>query len=128
MYSAGLLGNALLGMPQGLPQGLGGLSLAGSALPAVPQDAAASLGLSQPYVSDSASKVGLSNFTGISSVGNVNPMAVPMAVSRPTLPFSSQAGMASGLPFGWMSMADPEGRVFYFNGLTGQAQWSIPAM
>lgn len=125
---SGLLGNALLGMPQGLPQGLGGLSLGGTALPAVPDNIAGSLGKSQPYMNDSASKLGVNNLAGISSVGNVNPMAIPMAVNSPIVPFSSQAGIANGLPFGWMSMADPEGRVFYFNGLTGQAQWSIPAM
>ncbi len=44
----------------------------------------------------------------------------------PSVPFTQGIGQANGLPFGWMSIADPEGRMFYFNNLTGAAQWNLP--
>lgn len=44
----------------------------------------------------------------------------------PSLPFNPGMAQPNGLPFGWMSMADPEGRIFYFNNLTGAAQWNPP--
>lgn len=34
---------------------------------------------------------------------------------------------ATPLPTGWMHIADPEGRVFYYNLLTKQSQWQCPA-
>lgn len=57
--------------------------------------------------------------TNASSTANNNTVA-----SSPA--FSQGISHSSGLPFGWISMADPEGRVFYFNSLTGLAQWKFP--
>lgn len=44
----------------------------------------------------------------------------------PNMPLTHGIGQLNGLPFGWMSMADPEGRMFFFNNLTGSAQWNSP--
>ena len=117
-------------MPHGLPQGLGGLSLSGgggNSLTGSAAQVSASLGIApayagSAYVDSNNNSAGLNNLASISSAGNYTSVAVP----RPALAFSSQAGSVNALPFGWISMADPEGRVFYFNGLTGQSQWSVP--
>lgn len=127
MFIAGLLGNALLGMPNGLPNGLGSFSLGGSNIAAVPtaDKASAALGNGAAYIDNSANRPGV---TSLADFSQVSSNGYPTALSRPVLSLNGQAGAVSALPFGWMSMADPEGRVFYFNGLTGQAQWSLPGM
>lgn len=43
-----------------------------------------------------------------------------------SLPYNQGVMQPNGQPFGWMSIADPEGRVFFFNNLTGAAQWNPP--
>ena len=43
-----------------------------------------------------------------------------------SLPYNQGMLPPNGQPFGWMSIADPEGRVFFFNNLTGAAQWNPP--
>lgn len=116
-------------MPQGLPNGLGSLSLGGShtAATAVPiaDKVSGALGTGLPYIDSIASRpLGVTNLAEFSQVSN----EYPTAVSQPMVSLGGQAGTAIALPFGWMTMADPEGRVFYFNGLTGQAQWSLPGL
>ena len=115
--TAGMLGNALLGAPPGL--GVLGL-------PTGPMGSAGAAdklqsGGGSAFADDSLSR------SGMSSIGNASTIssAPSIAHSGSGLPFSGQLA-AGALPFGWISMADPEGRLFYFNGLTGQAQWSSP--
>lgn len=111
------MGNPLMGMPQSL----GLLSLPSGQMVSVGAVDKAHPG--NGYTEDSLSR------SGLSSIGNAGAASsVPaMAHTGAALPFNGQAA-ANSLPYGWISMADPEGRLFYFNGLTGQAQWNAPSM
>ena len=92
----------------GLNDSLGALSLNGNSMVANEK--------SIPMNSD---QLGRGNLTSIGINASSNTMAA-------SLPFAQNMAQANGLPFGWMSLADPEGRMFYFNNLTGAAQWNPP--
>ncbi len=101
-----LAGGGLLG----ISDGFGALSLSNNlALPGLNEKAISSAG-SQGLISEQMTRNSLNSIVSSNS-------------TVPSLPFSPQP---NGLPFGWMSMADPEGRMFYFNNLTGAAQWNPP--
>ena len=109
-WHAGVLANGSL---LGINESLGGLSLNGNQLGAGVNDKSMSMGAVN---GDSLGRGGL---TSIGTNASSNPMAA-------SLPIVQNMAQANGLPFGWMSLADPDGRMFYFNNLTGAAQWSPP--
>ena len=98
----------------GISDGFGGLSLS-STLPGV-SNKSLSIAESKAISTEQLSRHSL---TSIGTCASSNTIV-------PSLSFQQGIGQGLGLPFGWMSMADPEGRVFYFNNLTGAAQWSLP--
>ncbi|KAL3132091.1 hypothetical protein ABBQ32_008701 [Trebouxia sp. C0010 RCD-2024] len=102
-----------------LHDGLGGLSLNANSLAAsgINGQQAQRVGMSsKPIISDQLTR---NSITTMGSNTSSNTMAS-------SLPLSQGVSQGNGLPFGWISMADPEGRVFYFHGLTGVAQWHAP--
>lgn len=113
---AGMLANG--GLLE-LHDGLGGLSLNANSLAAsgINGQQAQRVGMSsKPIISDQLTR---NSITTMGSNTSSNTMAS-------SLPLSQGVSQGNGLPFGWISMADPEGRVFYFHGLTGVAQWHAP--
>ena len=103
---AGMLAGGLLG----ISDGFGALTLSNNlALP----------GLNEKAISIAGSQGLLSEQMTRNSLNSSNSTV-------PSLPFAPGMAQPNGLPFGWMSMADPEGRMFYFNNLTGAAQWNPP--
>ncbi|KAL0029729.1 hypothetical protein WJX79_005591 [Trebouxia sp. C0005] len=104
-----LAGGGLLG----ISDGFGALSLSNNlALPGL-NEKAISIAGSQGLTSEQMTRNSLNSITSSNS-------------TVPSLPFTPGMAQPNGLPFGWMSMADPEGRIFYFNNLTGAAQWNPP--
>ena len=106
----------------GINDGFGGLSLNTNAnvlaAPGINDQHPQPIGVlnSKPFTSEQLAR------NSLTSVGT-NTSSTTMS---PSLSFSQGVGQGHGLPFGWISMADPEGRIFYFNSLTGVAQWSVP--
>lgn len=104
----------------GINDGFGGLSLNTNVLaaPGTNDQHPQHIGVlnSKPFTSEQLAR------NSLTSVGT-NTSSTTMS---PSLSFSQGVSQSNGLPFGWMSMADPEGRVFYFNSMTGVAQWSVP--
>ena len=113
-----LASNGLLG----ISNGLGGLSLNATSLavPGIIDQQAQQIGSlsSKPFTSEQLTR------NSLTSVG-MNTLTSNATLAS-SLPFSPDVSPGSGLPLGWISMADPEGRVFFFNSLTGVAQWSSP--
>lgn len=114
---AGMLANGGL---LGLHDGIGGLSLNANTLAAPglhDQQAQHVVSLSsKPITNEQLTR---NSFTSMGNNTNSNSMAS-------SLPLSQGVSQGNGLPFGWISLADPEGRVFYFHSLTGVAQWNAP--
>ena len=107
----------------GINEGFGGLSLNTNTLAAadVNDQVAQHIGslTSKPFEVEQ-----LTRGNGPRSVGtNASSTANTVASSAP---FSQGISHSDRLPFGWVNMADPEGRMFYFNSLTGTAQWKCP--
>ena len=109
----------------GINEGFGGLSLTPNSLaaPGINDQLAQHIGslTSKPLKIEQLTRSnGLPSVeTNASSSANTNTVA-------PSVPFCQGMSHGNGLPFGWINMADPEGRVFYFNSLTGTAQWKWP--
>ena len=104
----------------GLHDGLGGLSLNANSLAAsgINDQQAQHVGsLNSKSVTNE--QLTRNSLTTLGSNTSSNTMAS-------SLPLSQGVSHGNGLPFGWISMADPEGRVFYFHSLTGVAQWNSP--
>ena len=114
LHAAGILTNSGL---LGIGDGLGGLSLNDTAF--------AAQGVSDQHVGHLNSKPVIHEQVTRSSLASRAPDS-RSAPATPSMSFSHGMNHGNGLPFGWMSMADPEGRVFYFNSLTGLAQWTVP--
>jgi len=98
-----LAGGGLLG----ISDGFGALSLSNNLALSGLNEKAISIGGSQGLTSEQMTRNSLNS-------------------TVPSLPFTPGMAQSNGLPFGWMSMADPEGRMVYFNNLTGVAQWNPP--
>ena len=107
---AGMLaGGGLLG----ISDGFGALSLSNNlALPGL-NEKAISIAGSQGLTSEQMTRNSLNSIASSNS-------------TVPSLPFTTGMAQPNGLPFGWMSMADPEGRIFYVDNVTGVAQWNSP--
>lgn len=120
--SAGMLASGGL---LGLNEGLGALSLNANTLAAsgINDHLAQHVGslTSKPFASEQ-----LTRSNGATHVGPNASSTSSTSTVASSAPFSQGLNQGNGLPLGWISMADPEGRVFYFNSLTGIAQWSSP--
>lgn len=104
-----LAGGGLLG----ISDGFGALSLSNNlALPGL-NEKAISIAGSQGLTSEQMTRNSLNSIASSNS-------------TVPSLPFTTGMAQPTGLPFGWMSMADPEGRIFYVDNVTGVAQWNSP--
>ncbi len=100
-YNAGMLaGGGLLG----ISDGYGALSLSSNLALSGLNEKAISIGGSQGLTSEQMTRNSLNSIASSNS-------------TVPSLPFTPGMAQLNGLPFGWMSMADPEGRMFYFNNL-----------
>lgn len=109
----------------GINESIGGLSLNANTLAAsgINDQLAQHVGslTSKPFTNDQ-----LTRSNGVSHVGPNASSTSSTSTVVASAPFSQGLNQGSSLPLGWMSMTDPEGRVFYFNSLTGIAQWSSP--
>lgn len=106
-------------------EGLGGLSLNTNTLAAsgINDQLAQHIGsLTSKHLTNEQ----LTRSNGFTSVGTNASSTTSTNTVASSAPFSQGISHGNGLPFGWVSMADPEGRVFYFNSLTGLAQWNSP--
>ena len=109
----------------GIHEGLGGLSLNNNTLAAsgINDQLAQHIGsLTSKHLTNEQ----LTRSNGLTSVGTNGSSTTSTNTVASSVPFSQGISHGNGLPFGWVSMADPEGRVFYFNSLTGLAQWNSP--
>ena len=108
----------------GINEGFGGLNLTPNSLaaPGINDQLAQHIGslTSKPIKFEQ-----LTRGNGLTSVDTIASSTANTTVA-PSVSFSQAMSNGNGLPFGWISMADPEGRVFYFNSLTGIAQWKWP--
>ncbi len=95
-----LAGGGLLG----ISDGFGALSLSNNLALSGLNEKAISIGGSQGLTSEQMTRNSLNSIASSNS-------------TVPSLPFTPGMAQPNGLPFGWMSMADPEGRMFYFNNL-----------
>ena len=107
--NAGVLANGSL---LGINESLGGLSLNGNHLGGSMND--------KPMLGAvNGDSLGRGALTSIGEIERRNPM-------HASLHYFKNMQQPNGLRFGWMTLADPEGRMFYFNNLTGAAQWNPP--